>query len=107
MNTSAFGLNAQVVDSTKKYRDSFYTTTAGSVDSTQTVLGPLTDDENNEAKESVRQKLNENLKYAIGNWDNAMINVSNTFRRIGVATATLEEVDNQLQTAQDTYIEGV
>jgi flagellar hook-associated protein 3 FlgL len=34
-----------------------------------------------------------------------MINVSNTFRRIGVATATLEEVDNQLQTAQDTYIE--
>ncbi|WP_049895998.1 hypothetical protein [Oribacterium sp. NK2B42] len=204
MNTSAFGLNAQVIDSTKKYRDSFYetmttdTTTTTSITSnttyaslntvwsetalalgnyvspyiqfsngsqmsipfsdtignfindynsnhdpetdflsydentgimthfyygesstsppiitnsvpvitttTQTVERPMTEEEKEISKESALQKLNEDLNYALGKWDNAMISVSNTFRRIGVATATLDEVDNQLQTAQDTYI---
>ena len=204
MNTSAFGLNAQVIDSTKKYRDSFYetmttdTTTTTSITSnttyaslntvwsetnlamgnyvspyiqfsngsqmsipfsdtignfindynsnhdpetdflsydentgimthfyygesstsppiitnsvpvitttTETIERPMTEDEKEAAKESALQKLNEDLNYALGKWDNAMISVSNTFRRIGVATGTLEEVDNQLQTAQDTYI---
>ena len=84
MNTSAFGLNAQAVDATNNYYENFNRTDA--------------------EKETARQRLNEDLNYVIGNWDHAMINVSNTFRRIGVATATLEEVDNQLQTAEDTYI---
>ena len=69
-----------------------------------TVEKSLTEEEKEAAKESALQKLNEDLNYALGKWDNAMISVSNTFRRIGVATATLDEVDNQLQTAQDTYI---
>lgn len=84
MNTSAFGLNAQAVDATNNYYESFNKTEA--------------------EKESAVQRLNEDLEYVIGNWDHAMISVSNTFRRIGVATQTLEEVDNQLQTAEDTYI---
>lgn len=211
MNTSAFGLNAQVIDSTQKYRDSFYETTvtesyatldtkiedtnipldsegklkiyysngsgywftnqktisdiastyldftcqydenSGKLIFTSNTVGtdsaidfsqetidslgltftpgtattpayytsmpitttsetaniverPMTDEEKESAKESALQKLNEDLNYAIGKWDNAMISVSNTFRRIGVATGTLEEVDNQLQTAEDTYI---
>ncbi|MBP3802749.1 MAG: hypothetical protein J6I76_02450 [Oribacterium sp.] len=84
MNTSAFGLNAQAVDATNNYYESFNKTEA--------------------EKEAAVQRLNEDLEYVIGNWDHAMISVSNTFRRIGVATQTLEEVDNQLQTAEDTYI---
>lgn len=84
MNTSAFGLNAQAVDATNNYYESFNKTDA--------------------EKEAAVQRLNEDLEYVIGNWDHAMISVSNTFRRIGVATQTLEEVDNQLQTAEDTYI---
>ena len=84
MNTSAFGLNAQAVDATNNYYESFNKTEA--------------------EKEAAVQRLNEDLEYVIGNWDHAMISVSNTFRRIGVATQTLEEVDNQLQTSEDTYI---
>ena len=84
MNTSAFGLNAQAVDATNNFYENFNKTDA--------------------EKEAARQRLNEDLNYVIGNWDHAMISVSNTFRRIGVATQTLEEVDNQLQTAEDTYI---
>ncbi len=84
MNTSAFGLNAQAIDATKNYYDNF--------------------NEADDVKEAARQRLNEDLEYVIGEWDHAMIDVSNTFRRIGVATSTLEEVDNQLQTAEDTYI---
>ena len=84
MNTSAFGLNAQAIDATSNYYESFY--------------------KSEEEKEAANERLSDDLGYVIGNWDHAMISVSNTFRRIGVATATLEEVDNQLQTAQDTYI---
>ena len=84
MNTSAFGLNAQAVDATNNYYENFNKTEA--------------------EKEAALQRLNEDLEYVIGNLDHAMISVSNTFRRIGVATQTLEEVDNQLQTSQDTYI---
>ena len=84
MNTSAFGLNAQAVDATNNYYENFNKTEA--------------------EKEAALQRLNEDLEYVIGNLDHAMISVSNTFRRIGVATQTLEEVDNQLQTAEDTYI---
>ena len=73
-------------------------------DTGNTVERPMTEEEKEAAKQSALQKLNEDLNYTIGKWDNAMISVSNTFRRIGVATATLDEVDNQLQTAQDTYI---
>ena len=199
MNTSAFGLNSQVIDSAEKYRDSFYATTVTertfTIDIDHETLGgvasfppstpqefvssfnartdwpdtayydeasgvltftsktngaeypspfsqltidqlgltftpgtdttpsyytsmPLTSmpvtehieersmtaEEKEAAKETARQKLNEDLSYTLGNWGNSMISVSNTFRRIGVATATLEEVDNQLQTSQDTYI---
>ncbi len=85
MNTSAFGLNAQAVDATNNYYESFYGTEA--------------------EKAAAYDRLTEDLAYVLGNWDHAMISVSNTFRRIGVATQTLNEVDNQLQTAQDTYIE--
>ena len=84
MNTSAFGLNAQAVDATNNFYEAFNKTDA--------------------EKEAAYQRLNEDLSYVIGNLDHAMINVSNTFRRIGVATATLDEVDNQLQIAEDTYI---
>ena len=84
MNTSAFGLNAQAVDATNNFYEAFKKTDA--------------------EKEAAYQRLNEDLSYVIGNLDHAMINVSNTFRRIGVATATLDEVDNQLQIAEDTYI---
>ena len=84
MNTSAFGLNAQAVDATNNFYEAFKKTDA--------------------EKETAYQRLNEDLSYVIGNLDHAMINVSNTFRRIGVATATLDEVDNQLQIAEDTYI---
>ena len=101
MNTSAFGLNAQVLDSTEKYRDSFY---AETIEDPVGTIRPMTAEEKEAAKESALQKMNEDLSYALGNWDNAMIKVSNTFRRIGVATGTLEEVDNQLKTSQDTYI---
>lgn len=69
-----------------------------------TVERPMTEEEKEAAKTAAYDKLNEDLSYVLGGWDHAMINVSNTFRRIGVATQTLDEVDNQLQTAQDTYI---
>ena len=84
MNTSAFGLNAQAVDATRNYYESFYGTEA--------------------EKDAAYNRLGEDLSYVLGGWDHAMVSVSNTFRRIGVATQTLDEVDNQLQTAQDTYI---
>ena len=85
MNTSAFGLNAQAVDATRNYYESFNGTEA--------------------EKDAAYDRLTEDLSYVLGGWDHAMISVSNTFRRIGVATQTLDEVDNQLKTSQDAYIE--
>ncbi|WP_051671507.1 flagellin hook IN motif-containing protein [Oribacterium sp. P6A1] len=48
-------------------------------------------------------ELNEDVTYVIEKWDHAMQDVSNTFRRIGVTYASLEEVQSRLQTAQDSY----
>jgi flagellar hook-associated protein 3 FlgL len=83
MNKSAFALNAQAIDATGDYLESFSGTEA--------------------EKEAANTKMNEDLAYVLGNWDNAMIDVSNTFRRIGVATSTLEDVQTRLQLAQDNY----
>lgn len=83
MNKSAFALNSQVIYSSGKYYESFSGTEA--------------------EKEAACSKLNDDLKYTIGNWDHAMIDVSNTFRRIGVAYSTLEDVQSRLQLAQDNY----
>ena len=83
MNKSAFALNSQAIYSSGKYYESF--------------RGPEED------KEAACQKMNADLKYVIGNWDHAMIDVSNTFRRIGVAYSTLEDVQGRLQVAQDNY----
>ncbi len=85
MNKSAFALNAQAIDATGDYLESFSGTEA--------------------EKEAANTKMNEDLAYVLGNWDNAMIDVSNTFRRIGVATSTLEDVQTRLQLAQDNYQE--
>ena len=90
-------------DTTPAYYTSKPITTTD-LSTANTVEIPMTEEEKESAKESALQKLNEDLNYALGKWDSAMISVSNTFRRIGVATSTLEEVDNQLQTAEDTYI---
>lgn len=84
MNKSAFALNSQVIYSSGKYYESFSGTEA--------------------EKEAACTKLNDDLKYTIGNWDHAMIDVSNTFRRIGVAYSTLEDVQSRLQLSQDNYI---
>ncbi len=84
MNKSAFALNSQVIYSSGKYYESFSGTEA--------------------EKEAACSKLNDDLKYTIGNWDHAMIDVSNTFRRIGVAYSTLEDVQSRLQLSQDNYI---
>lgn len=84
MNKSAFALNSQVIYSSGKYYESFSGTEA--------------------EKEAACSKLNDDLKYTIGNWDHAMTDVSNTFRRIGVAYSTLEDVQSRLQLSQDNYI---
>ena len=83
------------------YTSKVYMTTSTS---SETVTTQFSQDEIDSRKAAAAENLNKDLAYVIGNWDHAMIDVSNTFRRIGVATSTLEEVDNQLQTAQDTYI---
>ncbi len=83
MNKSAFALNSQAISSTGDYLESF--------------SGAETE------KQTACTKMNEDLNYVIGNWDKAMIDVSNTFRRIGVTTSTLEDVQSRLQLAQDNY----
>lgn len=87
MDNSAFGLNARAICSTGEYLKTFDTT-------------KYTDDQHTTAQVN----LNSDLAYVLENWDGAMRQVSNTFRRIGVVTSTLEDVQSRLQTAQDSYI---
>ncbi|ETP72149.1 hypothetical protein UYO_1844 [Lachnospiraceae bacterium JC7] len=87
MNNSAFGLNARAICATGEYLETF--------DESQ-----FTEDQHAAAQEA----MNADLAYVLENWDGAMQKVSNTFRRIGVVTSTLEDVQSRLQTAQDSYI---
>ena len=87
MDNSTFGLNARAICTTGEYLETFDTTT-------------YTDDQHAAAQET----MNSDLAYVLENWDGAMRRVSNTFRRIGVVTSTLEDVQSRLQTAQDSYI---
>lgn len=87
MLTSGFALNSRAILTTGNYLETFDTS-------------QYTEDEHAEAQE----KMNSDLAYVLENWDGAMRQVSNTFRRIGVVTSTLEDVQSRLQTAQDSYI---
>ena len=87
MLTSGFALNSRAILTTGNYLETFDTS-------------QYTEDEHAEAQE----KMNSDLAYVLENWDGAMRKVSNTFRRIGVVTSTLEDVQSRLQTAQDSYI---
>ncbi len=87
MNNSAFGLNARAIVSTDNYRKSF-----NESDTLYT------------KHDELQETMNHDLAYVLEHWDGAMQKVSNTFRRIGVVTATLEDVQSRLQTAQDSYI---
>ncbi|OON86142.1 hypothetical protein BXO88_08815 [Oribacterium sp. C9] len=88
MNNSAFGLNARAIVSTDNYRKSF--------NESDTTLYQKHDE--------LQETMNHDLAYVLEHWDGAMQRVSNTFRRIGVVTSTLEDVQSRLQTAQDSYI---
>ncbi|SFG24557.1 hypothetical protein [Oribacterium sp. WCC10] len=87
MNKSGFALNARAIAATDKYTKSF------------------SDGSTEDQRAAVCEEMNADLAHILQNWDSAMNSVSNTFRRIGVATATLEDVQYRLQTAQDSYIE--
>lgn len=88
MNNSAFGLNARAIVSADNYRKSF--------NESNTTLYQKHDE--------LQETMNHDLAYVLEHWDGAMQRVSNTFRRIGVVTSTLEDVQSRLQTAQDSYI---
>ncbi len=68
-----------------------------------TYTGELSKEQIEANKAAACDTMNDDLSYVIGKWDHAMIDVSNTFRRIGVTTSTLENVQSRLQTAQDNY----
>ena len=86
MLTSGFALNSRAILTTGNYLETFKSN--------------YTEEEHAEAQET----MNSDLAYVLENWDGAMRQVSNTFRRIGVVTSTLEDVQSRLQTAQDSYI---
>ena len=86
MLTSGFALNSRAILTTGNYLETFKSN--------------YTEEEHAEAQET----MNSDLAYVLENWDGAMRKVSNTFRRIGVVTSTLEDVQSRLQTAQDSYI---
>ncbi len=92
MNNSAFGLNARAIISTGDYLATFKKSENTTTEAYEA------------AHSKAQDQMNHDLAYVLEKWDGAMQRVSNTFRRIGVVTSTLEDVQSRLQTAQDSYI---
>lgn len=83
MDTSCFGLNARVIKGVENYSSTFIDSDTG--------------------VQADRDLMNADLNYALGEMDDSMVRVSDTFRRIGITTTVLEHVESNLQTQQDSY----
>lgn len=90
MDKSAFGLNAKAVYSISNYQKELVATSAD--------LSRPTD-----VKEARWTKMTNDLTDILGEWDNSMTRVMSTTRHIGVTYSSLQNVQSQLQTQQDTY----
>lgn len=90
MDKSAFGLNAKAIDSISDYQEELVAT---SEDATRPT----------EEMDKRWNKMTKDLGVILDEWDNSMQRVISTTRHIGVTYSSLQNVQSQLQTQQDTY----
>lgn len=84
MENSPIGLNSRAIGAVNEYNVSFGTSA----------------DKGDSEKRGIMSDV---LTAVIDEWDDSMVRVSDTFRRIGITTSTLSSVQSRLQQAEDTY----